>query len=318
MHKSLALIFVTIFSAGVTSCKRDNRPVESTAPSDELAAKKAFYCEQGKRVLGERRFMDDRCDSLLYTSLWMTACGEWTDIAQWEDRNTPGKWHRNPDRDCYLAETGPNGSASSISRDMFLGLWHLLWSKKDGMDVREIREYGEENNWIMGDAKDNETLLSRCLLTPQLINLLKEMDAKLGGQVASNLVQDNSDDALPVNTGYRAHLDVLRILLQGRVNGGITDSEKETLKKQAERQPNNALYMAAFERYYGGTKAHSLLLDEAHFPNNRLPNNHEHHCINYLNSRDEGTSDWQPCVNEPRREHDGTDFVFAAWVALGG
>lgn len=305
----MRLLLLTICLA-FSACKRDNKPVESTT-SEALANKKAFYCEQGKRILSERGFMDDRCDSLLFTSLWATACGvSLVDISQWED--PAGKWHRNPERDCFK-DGQPNGSASTISRDMFLGLWHLLWSKKDGMDIREIREYGEANNWIMGEAKDSETLLSRCLLTPQLITLLKEMDAKLGGQVASNLVQDNSGDALPVNTGFRAHLDILRIMLNSRVYGAITDSEKSLLKSQAERQPSNALFVAAYERYYGGTKAHGLLLDESHFPGDRLPTSAEH-CQNYLFSRDQESDDWKPCAEA--REHDGTDFVFAAWVAL--
>jgi hypothetical protein len=314
--KLFPFFFVPHFLACVTSCsyfQRDNKPVESTS-SEALANKKAFYCSEGRRVLSERGFMDDRCDSLLFTSLFSTACGG-VDLSAWED--PAGKWHRNPQRDCFI-NGAPNGSASSISRDMFLGLWHAKWSQKDGMDIREMRQYGEANNWVMGEAKDNETLLSRCLLTPQLITLLKEMDRQLGGQVGnpSQLRNtDNSGDALPVNTGFRAHLDVLRILLQGRVFGAITDAEKALLKDQAERQPNNALYVAAYEKYHGGTKAHSLLLSEAHFPNGRLPTSSEH-CINYLHSRDDSDSDWQPCAEE-NKEHDGTDFVFAAWVALG-
>jgi hypothetical protein len=310
---------ILILTFLLTSCsyfQRDNKPIESTS-SEDLANKKAFYCEQGRRVLAERGFMDDRCDSLLFTSLFATACGG-VDLSAWEDPALPGKWHRNPERDCYLPETGPNGSASTISRDMFLGLWHAKWSQKDGMDIREMKQYGEANNWIMGEAKDSETLLSRCLLTPQLITTLKEMDARLGGQVGHPFRsenQDNSDDAVGVNTGFRAHLDVLRILLNGRVYGAITDSEKSLLKAQAERQPNNALYVAASEKYNGGSKANSLLLSESHFPNGRLPTSADH-CINYLHSRDESDSDWQPCAGE-NKEHDGTDFVFAAWVALG-
>ena len=300
-----------------TACKRDNEPVESTT-SEALANKKAFYCAEGKRVLSERGFMDDKCDSLLFTSLWAVACEPSFSVQEWEDQEFPGKWHRNPQRDCYL-NGAPNGAASSISRDMMLGLWHLLWTKKDGENVRNLVNYGEKNNWVMGEAKDTETLISRATLSPQLVVLLKKMDEKLGGSSASTMnltAADDSADAIGVNTGFRAHLDILRILLQGRVNGAITDSEKALLKAQAERQPNNALFVAAYEKYNGGTKAHSLLLEEKHFPSDRLPTNHEHHCINYLYSRDEGSEDWIPCTDKPFREHDGSDFVFAAWVAL--
>lgn len=306
----LATIFLSFCLASCSYFKRDNKPDESTTGrSDALISKKAFYCEQGKILLNERGFMDNECDSLLFTSLWSVACGP-VSMQSWEDVNEPGKWHRNPNRDCYLPETGPNGSASSISRDMFLGLWHHLWSIGDKENIREIRQYGEAHNWIMGDAKDNETLLSRCLLTPQLISLLQDMDG------SAKLV-DDSADALPLNTGYRAHLDVLRILLSGRVRGAISDSELATLKGQAERQPNNALFVAAYELYVGGTRAVELLLDTKYFPSERLPKATDY-CTTYLFSRDEGTSDWQPCGEAPVRQHDGTDFVFAAWVALGG
>jgi hypothetical protein len=109
-------------------------------------------------------------------------------------------------------------------------------------------------------------------------------------------------------------LDVLRILLNGRVYGAITDAEKGVLKAQAERQPMNALYVAAYEKYHGGSKAHGLLLDESHFPGDRLPTSAEH-CQNYLFSRDQESDDWKPCAEA--HEHDGADFVFAAWIALG-
>lgn len=291
--------------------KRDNTPGQP-ATSDrlaELTVKKAKYCELGKQKLTERGFMDERCDSLLFTALWSTACGP-IDLSSWEDTEKPGKWHRNPQRDCFL-NGAANGSKSSISRDMFLGLWHHLLSSGDAQNAKEIVEYGQANNWIMGEAEDNETLLSRCLLSPQLISLAKDIYAKLSG---STLSLKGDGDGLPINTGFRAHLDVQRVILSGRVYGAISDIDLGTLKSQAERQPNNALYVAAYEKYTEGSKAVDLLLDTKHFPSDRLPTTKEH-CINYLFSKDEADSDWIPC-EDPQSEHDGTDFVFAAWVIL--
>lgn len=302
--KHLLLISLLAFSA----CNRDNEPVESTT-SEALDNKKAFYCAEGKRVLAERGFMDDKCDSLLFTSLWAVSCDVGFSVQEWEDPEFPGKWHRNPQRDCYL-NGAPNGAASSISRDMMLGLWHLLWSKQDRDNIRDLISYGERNNWVMGEAKDLETLISRATLSPQLISLLYAMAD------GTSLTQQ-SDDAIGVNTGFRAHLDVLRILLNSRVRGAISDLELGTLKAQADRQPHNALFVGAYEKFKGGSKAIDLLLSEKHFPKDKLPNNHEQHCINYLFSRDEESEDWVPCKDEPFKEHDGTDFVFAAWV-IGG
>lgn len=306
----MRFLLLTLLLSSCSYFDRDNKAKEVT-PSEALTAKKEFYCNEAQRIFSERTFMDDRCDSLLFTSLYSVACGP-IDLSSYEGE--PGKWYRNPARDCFI-NGAPNGSASTISRDMFLGLFHHLWSTKDGQNVSEIVAYGQANNWIMGEAKDNETLLSRCLLTPQLISIVKEMDSALLGLTQ---LRQSSDDAVGVNTGFRAHLDILRILLSGRVRGAISDSELKTLKDQAERQPNNALYVAAYEKYTGGAKAISLLLDEKHFPGDRLPNNHQEHCINYLHSRDSDDSDWLPCTNEEKKEHDGTDFVFAAWVVLDG
>lgn len=298
-------IIALVIALSLTACKRDNEPVESTT-SEALANKKAFYCAEGKRVLSERGFMDDKCDSLLFTSLWAVACEPSFSVQEWEDPEFPGKWHRNPQRDCYL-NGAPNGAASSISRDMMLGLWHLLWSKQDKENIRDLISYGEKNNWVMGEAKDLETLISRATLSPQLISLLYAMEG------SAELTQQ-SDDAIGVNTGFRAHLDVLRILLNSLVRGAISDLELRLLKAQAERQPHNALFVGAYEKFKGGSKAIDLLLSEKHFPKDKLPNNHEQHCINYLFSRDEESEDWIPCKDEPFKEHDGTDFVFASFV----
>ncbi len=298
----------------LSSCSYFARDKKAHAPSinEALAAKKEFYCNEGKRVLAARGYMDDRCDSLLFTSLFSVACGP-IDLSSWEDPEIPGKWHRNPQRDCFI-NGQPNGSASSISKDMFLGLWHHLFSTKDSQNIKEIVDYGQSHNWVMGEAQDNTTLLSRCLLTPQMISLVKEMDGSVFGLTQN---QDGSDDAGPVQVGYQAHLAVLRILLSGRVRGAISDLELSTLKDQAVRQPQNALYVAAYEKYAGGAKATGLLLDETHFPGSRLPNNHQEHCTSYLHSSDiEDDTDWKPCPNEPFKELDGVDFVFAAWVIL--
>lgn len=306
----IKIILLVSFFSSCSYFKRDNKAETPTA-NEALSNKKAFYCAEGKRVLAERGFMDSRCDSLLFTALWSTACGP-VDLTSWEDIDTPGKWHRNPNRDCFL-NGQPNGSASSISRDMFLGLFHHIWSTKDKTMIQDIVNYGEEHNWIMGEAKDNETLLSRCLMTPQLISLAKDIKSGLFGLAAT---RQSSDDAVGTNVGFRAHLDILRILLSGRVRGGVSDSELSTLKDQAKRQPHNALYVAAYEKYSGGNHAAELLLSQEHFPNDRLPTT-ANHCINYLHSRDEGDEDWKPCAEAPLKEHDGTDFVFAAWVVLG-
>jgi hypothetical protein len=267
----------------------------------------------GAKVLADKGFMDDRCDSLLFTALYSTACDE-VDLTSWEEPELPGKWHRNPQRDCFVNGT-PNGSASTISKDMFLGLWHYQLSYNKAQDVAETVAYGKAHNWQMGEGKDAATVLSRTVLTPELIFLLEALNHKLNG--GALMLQDGSADAVGTLTGYQAHLQVLKILLQHRVRGAISNGELSSLKSQAERQPDNALYVASYERFAGGSRAVDILLDSPHFPDDRLPNNHSEHCTSYLHSRDQqNLNDWAPCPGEDFREHDGTDFVFAAWVIL--
>ena len=308
----MRLIILTLLLSSCSYFKRDNKPVD-TNHSAEVAAKKAFYCEQGKRIYAERGFFDDRCDSLLFTSLWSVACGP-LDLSSYEGE--PGKWYRNPARDCFV-DGQPNGSASTISRDMFLGLFHHLWKTKDVANTRDIISYGEKNQWVMGEAKDQETLLSRCLLTPQLISLLMDLQTKLSnGRLLSG--DPTSSDAGALNTGFRAHLDVLRIHLSGLIRGGLTDSELETVASQASRQPRNALFVALAAKYgkRSAEEANAILLDGSLYPATHLPTTGER-CINYLNSRDQEGADWLPCPEEGLKEHDGTDFVFAASILDG-
>jgi len=280
--------------------------------SEAVAAKKAFYCEQGKRLYAERGFFDDRCDSLLFTSLWSVACGP-LDLSSYEGE--PGKWYRNPERDCFI-NGAPNGSASTISRDMFLGLWHHFVKAKDLSNTQELIAYGEKNAWVMGEAKDDETLVSRCLLTPQLISLLFDLESYLKGRRLTD--EPGSADAGAINTGFRAHLDILRLHLSGLIRGGLTDSELSTVEAQASRQPRNALFVALAAKYgkRSAEEAYSILLDGSLYPATHLPTTGER-CINYLNSRDQESSDWLPCPQEGLKEHDGTDFVFAASILDG-
>lgn len=308
----MRLLILTLLLSGCSYFKRDNKPVEATQ-SEAVKAKKEFYCAEGRKILESKGFMDDRCDALLFTSLFDASCGG-GNIGRFE--GDPGKWHRNPERDCFI-NGQPNGSASSISRDMFLGLWHSLYKSGDLANIKEIISYGEKNSWVMGEAKDDATLVSRCLLTPQLISLLFDIESKLAGRSLLD-GEPNSSDAGPLNTGFRAHLDILRTHLSGLTRGGLSGSELSLVVDQAKRQPRNALFVALAAKYGKASPdaAYSILLDESLYPANRLPTSADR-CINYLNSRDqEDETDWKPCPAEGLT-HDGTDFVFAASILDG-
>lgn len=294
----------------LAACTHEKPEPPSVYRAEELAAKKAFYCAEGAKKFDAQKFVGERCDALLFTSLWSVACGL-GDVDPFQDPQKPGYWHRNPQRDCFL-NGKDNGSKSSISRDMLLGLMFYAWKAKRKDHVDGLVGYGEANGWFMGDAIDVKTRVSRTLMTPALIDLLYQIQNRLALQEPD----PETADAFFINKGYQAHLDVIRILLDGSVKGTITATQGSILKAQADRDPQNALFLAAAARYGKSEPEHAanLLLDSSHFPNSRLPSKAEH-CEPYLFQRDQGT-DWEPCGTETEL-HDGVDLVVAAAVLDG-
>jgi hypothetical protein len=300
----------------LTACKRDNEPRQTQDVNERLVAKKQLYCELSKPAYEKVGYVHGRCDGLLFTALRGIGCGD-VDIGTFQ--NAEGRWYRDPEHDCFIADRPQveNGSDSSISKDMMVGAMNYLWWSKDLPKIDATIKYGKANNWVMGDAVDFETTSSKCLLSPGLVSLLFDMQENLSLGSISNTSQRT--DVIPINTGFRAHLDVLHILLSGSVFGALTDSEVETLKKQAKRQPRNALFQAAYHLYTDGdqTIATELLMDESHFPNDKLPTNHDNHCTEYLYQRDDEPKDWSPCADGKLEEYSGTDLAFAVSIIDG-
>jgi hypothetical protein len=303
---SRILIFAFLF---LHCCKRENEAHETTANSERLAAKKQLYCDLSADLIAKRNYVVGKCDGLLFASLRGIGCGD-TDISEFQDQD--GRWFRDREHACFVPDSLENESDSSISKDMILGAMSHMWYSENTEQIDKTIAYGQSHDWVMGQAKDDETLASKCLLSPTLVSILIDIQKKNGSLRASV-----STDAIGINTGFRAHLDVIHILLSGSVYNGLTDSEVQTLKAQADRQPHNALYQAAAAFYDDGdqTKAQELLLDESRFPADKLPTSKEF-CSDYLWTDDEGPNDWDPC---PDRDevYDGTDFIVAATVSEG-
>lgn len=291
------------------------------SPSVAVTDKRNLYCEKTKADFIAKKWAVDECDGLLFAMLRIAGCGLDIPIETYEDSVEPGKWYRDPAHRCYLASVeGEQGSDSSISKDMYLGLMAgaLSIKSEDNKNIlgRTI-DYGKSHDWIVGEAKDNVTLLSKCFITPTLQGMLKDALNYQGGALTDVTPADS--DAIGVSSGFRAHLDVLAILVRGKISGHISALDLNTLKDQAKRQPNNALFQAAKARYDDGdfSQATALLLDVNHWPENSLPNNHDNHCSNYLYQRDEEPDNWAPCPDRQFKEFDGTDYIFAAAIVEG-
>jgi hypothetical protein len=301
------LIAILLFNSCAST---SNEAHFEKSPNEKLADKRALYCQLSQAKFDQLGYAVSLCDGLLFTALRGIGCSN--GVEKFESTVEPGRWYRDPQHACFDPDKiGEQGSDSTISKDMYVGLSAFLANKGDKETARRTVDYGSSRNWIVGEAKDAITLASKCFIVPELQNVFK----KIAGQ--GSLAPD-SDDSLGVSTGFRAHLDVIAILVRGKLNGSISTLDLTILKEQAKRQPRNALFKAAQARWDDGdfNPALEILFDESLFPEKSLPNNHQHYCTDYLFQRDDG-DDWQKCETEPYAEHDGTDFIFASAIVGG-
>jgi hypothetical protein len=300
-------ICLLAFSLGCGAPKAHIEPVVSSDLRDALSAKAALYRSALSSVQDTDGFVDfDRCDSLLHSGLiGAVVPGVNLEAARAES----GQWFRRPLSYDECFATG--ASRSTISRDMLLGV--MWWAWKNGrLDVLEdLRNYGQDHDWIMGEADSPATVLGRAYLTPGFRGLLCRTIVKMGGS-------SHGDCLVPQVYGpvddFEAHLQVLTILLEGEVSGGVSASAVEALQRHVLRQPQNPLFAAALSRFgsahYANTAA-SLLLSSPTWPADRLPDS-ESACSPWPVMHDYG-ADYVPCPDRAER-YSGGDLLFIAYV----
>jgi len=318
--------------------KKDIQPKEPVAPASTtqsaLKAKRDLYIAQQPKAMDSIGWpVESKCDGLLFCSLDATGGGACNPLLA---EKGAGHWLRHPDGSCYPC---PGGSCSENSKDQFLGLMPYLFVKKPATALQEaeaIAAYGEANSWYMGAASDESKKLSNELFLPPFRATVYELVAQLGGP--------NNDQRLipqvwiPTATGYERHLQVLHIVLRGIMQNGIDALELDYLESCAEKEPNNALYVAAYHRFKDGDQsaAAALLGDTSKFPDDGLPTS-ANYCTDYLYQRDETVislalkkcqatpgqdcaafeltpnPDWLPCPDKAAT-HAGIDFIFTVWM----
>lgn len=250
----------------------------------------------------------DKCDSLLFTGL-IGAVGRRSMILAARDKN--GAWHRRSvDRPCY-----PQFSGSTISRDMLLGLLWYIWRNKNLDIANDLWDYGVKHRWIMGEGDP-----SRIYFTPGLQATLAEIIFRLGGDnhwYVRNLPQTWTGSM----TGYRAHLEILHIMLRGELLGYINGPMLSALEKMDKSMKNmNTLNTLAMARYYQHAKvnknyyANALneILSEQYWPNDRLPSDIDR-VTRWIPEMD--IDEWLP-GKDPNKEFSGGDLLFCANIAL--
>lgn len=323
-----AVCLIVLSACGCS--KRDKPAIDPVTPLTTLDDKAGVYEAQLSEALDLQGFVHDRCDGLLFRTLLAVARGVEDRELILSAREPSGKWHRHPLKDCYIDDRD-NGSKSTISNDMLLGLAWWAWEFKAADVVKGVIDYGKAHNWNMGDGDPFRTIMRPSLIityydiarklgvdagTP-LFPLLEQ--ERWGGEVSTmnygTVLQLNLyTDEVSLQTGYEAHLQVLHTLLRAHVLGAASVVDLDVLKSQAERQPNNALFQAAYHLYADGDQSEALkaLENEAWFPATRLPTAADR-CPEYLFQRDE--VEWAGCSPDGKRPHSATDFRFALKVA---
>lgn len=301
MNNGHTIICIAILA--LSGCaKAENRPDVDPMPSPELLAKVSLYETLADAQKDADGFVYiDTCDSIHWSALGAAVTGPINIRAAMDGSR---KLHRRP---LGYAECYPTDSGSSISQDALLMVLAYGVAYEDVGLLQDVFSYGKDHRFVMGDGD-----AFRTVMRPSLQSLYARAIHKFGGA-------DFAERFLPpiefgVREDFEAHLQVVSILIQAKVDGAITDGALEILRAQAARQPENALFAAALSRFDGSVQARAQELLMHYWPNDRLPTSSDW-CESWLTQRDFGT-DWEPCPDQGKT-HSGGDFLFAAAVLTG-
>lgn len=276
--------------------------------------KAALYMAHAPEARDEAGFYHDGCDKVGFTALHDAATGCTEAEAVLKAQGESGRWYRDASHTCYDQDR----SASDISEDMLLMILGWAWQCDHRDVVLGIIDYGKKHAWVMGRGDPFRTAMRPPLILSYYYTA-KAMGKDLGVPPVTVGKEQPEEQKLSLTaaTGYEAHLQVLHALFDAAVLGGASDSEKSTLRTQAERQPENALFQAAWHLYSDGDQRSTWnTLEEASlFPPAMLPAPKDR-CEEYLFQRDDDRSkggDWTPCAGV--KPHSGTDYLFTLLVA---
>lgn len=300
VNKLLKLSVVFLLQAGCGEIFGRKSTSADTNKLAELANRSALYTQLLSTHQDAHGFiLTEHCDALLFTGL-LSAARPDLSIAIRAAQSSNLAWHRRPNQDC-----GPSfgNSRSTVSRDMMLGLYWHLWKTKDLELAVELMDFLKSNLYYMpGEGSAGELFM-----TPPYMRTLADMIRALGGPAYK------TELLFPVtyseDSGFIAHLVTWHIALRGDILGEITNTERNLLKEHRDREPKNPLFQAAYQRYSDGNQdvAISLLLDQSHWPADRLPTTTEH-CDEWPIQREYKEKDWGPCPAQ-NKEHTGAELV---------
>jgi hypothetical protein len=285
----------------LVSCGKQGVKERSTPPLPSLDAVRELYSDQMLAVQDSNGYVDTgKCDSVLHTALLGAGGVAIKDINS--ARNKDGQWFRRP---LNYPECLANGqSKSTFSRDMLLGLMWYWYSIGEWKNAEEFYQYTSTRAFKFGDADGSLEGNSRVIMTPDLLSLLAELIFKMGGpnHVLSRTLGTRQ---APEVLGFEAHLQILSILMWGRLTGYYTTHEIVAIRAHIARKPENALFQYAGSNY---DEAERLLL--IHHPADRLPSTED-----FCNPLRYETELNPPCP-EQVREHAPVHFMLISkWLS---
>ena len=310
MKVAIIAILVAVFAG----C---SKPKETT--NDTLTIQEKFQLYLDLMPAGGI-YLDD-CDALLFNGLAGSVPGVEIDLQRW--RAETGLYLRRcvqEYEDCYHARKpdGSRMSESQCSRDMYLGLmiwlYHADWVPVlERLEIaREIFARGEANGWVMCEGDRTRTKFSN-----SMIGTLAWLIYHLGGE--DHPERENPLYTLAITgleTGFERHLAINHAYLRAELTGRMAPATLAALAIFVERDPHNPLAQVVYHRYDDGDQENgiSLLMDETHWPNDRLPDS-SNHCGKWAIQRDSDSDDWKPCP-DPLEIHSGGDWLYVASIIL--
>jgi hypothetical protein len=261
-----------------------------------------LYLELIKSQQDANGFIESHeCDSLLFSSL--VGCVPGVKVNIDAAMGAPGQWFRRPLAlgECYSC----GKSKSTISRDMLLGLaWYAYFNKR--LDISEgVIKYAFTHGFVMGKG-----VLSRTLMTPALLATFAWVSYKLGGPSRGWLRWIPADLGAKVD-GYKAHLQVLHILLRKTLSGKWSKQDQKTVGRLQLDEPLNPLFSACNASLIANEEIEEVLDCENWWPSDRLPNSQDRKA-QWLPMRSYG-KDWKPSPGE-WKVHSGGDYLFIKWL----
>lgn len=291
---------------------------------------------------------EDKDHSLEFTSLYYSATRlEGNPIPKCQDES--GMFHRHPSKIGRSLEDLKE--RTTISRDMFNGLMHYVWSAKRIDLCNDFIKYAHKHFFKMGNyittphPGSHDTVMeffsqickkyvpkfltkyldkfawwlskyegiTRVYMSPGLYFTYRGVRASLQRK-RFNFWIHIPDFYVKGQVGFRANLTALHIAIRGELKGYLSQYELNIMKDLADRHPSNALFQSIYHKYLDGdqTKAKEILRREDLFPSNRLPSSGDRSTY-WLWSSSPSNTDWKPNL-ENNHIHSGVDLIFICYL----